>query len=91
MSEPRKTKKNIITLWVSSGSDLTSVQRIGYTLFSLFVLAVGLIFLQSCLESWKDGHSSDVLLWGLCSFILVLVGVCGLINVLRFQKQRERD
>lgn len=86
----RRVKRNIITMWISSGPDLRVMQRLGYAFFSLFPLAFGLAFLIVTSDSWRSGSFVLAVVWGFWSAILILIGFGGLFNVLRFRRGNRR-
>jgi hypothetical protein len=50
-----KPRRNILTMWVSFGKELSFAQRMGFALFSLCLLPCGILFLMSALDSGRGG------------------------------------
>jgi len=78
-------RRNIVTMMVSFGRELTLVQRISYSLFGLFILAFGLIFLGVvALGEFREGDLLGALVWTMPGAMMTAIGAATLVNVLRF-------
>ena len=78
-------RRNIVTMMVSFGRELTLLQRIGYSLFGLVTFPSGLLFLG--VVAWGEFRGGDLLgavVWTTPGAILTAIGTATLVNVLRF-------
>ena len=85
-------RRNIITMMVSFGRELTLVQRIAYSLFGLFMFSLGVLFLG--VVAWGEfraGNLFGAAAWTMPGAVLTWVGAATLINVLRFPHTRPAD
>ena len=81
-----KPQRNIVTMMVTYGRELSLVQRIAYSMFSLFALSFGLAFLLVASQSFRDGDLLLACVWFFWSAILISIGVAGIVNVLKFPR-----
>jgi hypothetical protein len=75
--------------WLKNGESMNLVQRIGYTIFSLFFFGAGLFLCQSAMIELRSGIENSLVfaaLFALASFFFLVFGVLGLRNVLRFRR-----
>jgi hypothetical protein len=76
--------------WLRDGSQLTWLQRVGFAVFSLFFLGVGLYADATLIGSLLHGplvsveSALDICLISLASVVFLIPGAVGLRNVLRF-------
>ena len=85
--QPRSVPpRNIVTMMVSYGRELTLTQRIGYAMFSLFALAFGLFLLLVVSEAYKSEEVLTAFIRAIPSILCIVVGAAGLLNVLRFPR-----
>ncbi len=96
MRTPRPDRKeqvdrNVLTLMVSLGHELTLVQRIAYTLIGLFTMAFGLSLLFVAAEDWREGTPSGVAVWLIVGTLVTGVAAATLRNVLCFPKSADPD
>jgi hypothetical protein len=71
--------------WLKDGEKLTVLQRAGFTIFSLFFLAVGLVLAGYAAMAYEDGSFFALVVALVCLFFMA-IGILGLRNVLRFPK-----
>lgn len=78
-------QRNIVTMMVSFGRELTFLQRMGYSLFGLVTFASGLLFLGVvALGEFQGGDLLGAVVWTMPGAILTAIGTATLVNVLRF-------
>jgi hypothetical protein len=70
--------------WLKNGEKLTSFQRIGFGVFSLFFLLAGCFFGAAAVDAIREGHMLGACGWSIPTLIYVIPGVLGIRNVLRF-------
>ena len=75
--------------WLKNGESMTLIQRMGYTIFSLFFFAAGLYLCQSAMIELRGGDAMSMCfasIFALASLFFLVIGILGLRNVLRFRK-----
>jgi hypothetical protein len=75
--------------WLKNGESMTLIQRVGYTIFSLFFFGAGLYLCGPTMIELRDGDPGSLffaVLFGLASLFFLLFGILGLRNVLRFRR-----
>ena len=70
--------------WLRNGERLTLLERIGFTVLSLFILCPGVEFGASALNAIREGHVLGACGWGIATLIFVVPSTLGLRSVLRF-------
>jgi hypothetical protein len=71
--------------WLKNGEKLSSFQRIGFGVLSLFIFVVGVVFGASAFNAIREGHVLGACGWSIPTLIFVIPGGLGLRNVLRFE------
>jgi hypothetical protein len=84
VNRPTAKRRNIVTMMVSFGRELTLLQRIGYSLFGLVTFALGLQFLDVALGEFRGGDLLGAIVWTMPGAILTAIGTATFVNVLRF-------
>lgn len=77
--------RTVNTAWLKNGESLSILQRIGFTLFSLLFVAIGLYLIRWSVV-FLTGGDFMLLIFVPASFGFLFFGVLGLRNVLRFRK-----
>ena len=75
--------------WFRNGESLNSLQRAGYTVFSLLFVGIGLYLSRFALIFAREGDFMT-LIFGACSLGFLVFGGLGLRNVLRFRRDEPR-
>ena len=75
--------------WLKNGYYLSTLQRIGFTAFSLLFVAIGLYLSRFVVMFAREGNFM-LLIFGGCSFGFLAFGVLGLKNVLQFRRHEPR-
>lgn len=78
----------IIGAVLKDGQALKPIQRVGVFVVSLMILAWGIGFAADALEAIHN-DSPRYLLFGAPSLVLIMIGVFGLVNALRFKKRQQ--
>jgi hypothetical protein len=77
--------RDFSSAWLRNGDKLNWIQRIGYAIVSFLFLSMGLYLLNDAIVGFREA-SPTYWLSGLASIFLIIFGVLGLVNVLRFKK-----
>jgi hypothetical protein len=73
-------------LWLKNGESQTLLQKVGFTILSLFWFAGGLFTATWCVAEWRDGDLFWCLFSGCIAGFFLMFGALGLRNVLRFKE-----
>jgi len=76
-------------VWLKNGWSLTLLQRIGFTVFSLSSIGIGLALLDPAVLCLREGDIVFFLLFAVGGLFFGFFGVLGLINVLRFKRNES--
>ena len=77
-------------VWMKNGESLSLVQRVGFTIFSLVFCLGGAWMLQGAVEEFHEGSFASIF-FVLGSIPLVIPGILGLRNVLRFDRSSPSE
>jgi len=66
------------------GENLTLMQRIGFTVFSLVLFSFGVLFLGLAASDIRNAEYLGAIGWSLPTLCFLVPGIWGLRNVLRF-------
>jgi hypothetical protein len=80
---------NIWAVWLRNGESMTWIQRIGFAVVSLGYFSFGLFIATLAIGSFRDGDllslgSVGAVVGVVAGVCLLIVGILGLRNVLRF-------
>ena len=86
----RASSAPVIRALLKDGESLKPVQRAGVFVISLMIIGWGIYFIADDLEAIHHG-SPRYLLFGVPSLFLIVVGLLGFANALRFRKGKSLD
>ena len=81
-----KQSPAISKLWLKNGESQTTVQRIGFSIISLFLIGFGIDLAFGALDAFKGGDHGWVVIASICLVFLYL-GLRGLRNVFRLPRK----
>jgi len=76
--------------WLRNGESLSVFRRIGFTIFSVLFVGLGLYLGHFALQSVRDGDFM-IVIFGPASLGFLIIGLLGLRNVLRFRRNESKQ
>lgn len=85
----KRQAPTLFSRWFTHGESLNTFQRAGYSVLSLMCVAFGLFGIRGGMDAVQMGVKAAGLYFGMMGICMVVVGVFGLKNVLRFPSKSE--
>lgn len=79
----RSQSSNFNIAWLKGGARLSNSQRVGFLIFSLFFVLIGITFLMNCRDSFYEHDFLWGMIWGMVAVFFLTFGGLGLRNLFR--------
>lgn len=76
--------------WMKNGESMPLVQRIGFMIFSLLCCQCGAFLISGAIENFREDNLI-YLFFVAASLVMIVPGILGLRNVLRFPRRNSKD